>query len=506
MKMLDKLKKKLSAILDVIFYLLYVALMVIALLDIFGIFVFVKSDDWTKILVMIFGSVGLVTIFDKRKLEEGITPEIKKIVEKQDKAYKRIDEIERETNTTLDKLDSTMQIEYFPDKTQFYLYLTKLLLQLPSGAKIDVTSFEKNYDISYDIGEDRHIESFMKTWIELVQEGRLIVRQLVHVTSSQDYKELKERIENFKTNHNFTMSAMVGLPIVPFVDYMIINQEYVFMGFSNDVSSPYNFSYGLIIKGKDIALNFHNYFNIYWNNQFSFIIKDKDEIKSRNIEKIGRYVFDIDHNINLTKYNFMILELYHINECNRTILPLLENLHEFYNNPCCDILKNDIEKNISSAAELVYTMTHKYIVYEKKRASELMAKMMFNAKHQIYAVSLDIDGSEFWMDNEGERVFQANIDAITKQKVMVERIFVCTKDKQKSLEKIIREQMEAGIKIIYTEYKKGMGGTFEDFMIVDSEALLIFQENDIKISMNHTHINEYKKKYQRIREMGTTYL
>lgn len=505
MEKFKKLKKSLAFVLDVIFYVLYIVLIVITLLDVFGVFVFIESANWTKVLVMIFASVGLVTLSDKRKMGESIEPEMKKITEKQEEACEKINQIKEETNIALDKLDSTMQIEYFPDKTQFYLYLTKLLLQLPSGAKVDVTSFEKNYNVSYDRGEDRHIESFMKTWVDMVRSGHLVVRQLVHVTSTQDYRELEERIKNFKNKYNFTVSAIIGLPIVPFFDYMVVNQEYVFMGFSNDVSSPYNFSYGLVIRSKELALNFQNHFNIYWSNQFSFLIKDKDEIKLRNLKKIARYVFDIDHNVNLMKYHYMMLELYHINECNKMMMPLLENLHRFYGNCCCDILQNDIEEKISEVAEFVNMKTHQYMIFERNAASMLIAKMMFNAKHEILAVSLDIDGSEFWMNSEGETVFQANIDAITKQKVRIERIFVCTKEKRIMLDKTIREQVEAGISIIYTEYKKGMGGTYEDFMIVDNEALLIFQENNIKISINQFHIDEYNKKYKRIRNMGARY-
>ena len=72
---------------------------------------------------------------------------------------------------------------------------------------------------------------------------------------------------------------MVGLPIAPFMDYMIVNQEYVFIGFSDDMSSPCNFSWGMVIKGKEIAQRLQSHFNIYWSSQFSLLIKDKDEVK-----------------------------------------------------------------------------------------------------------------------------------------------------------------------------------------------------------------------------------
>lgn len=113
------------------------------------------------------------------------------------------------------------------------------------------------------------------------ERGSLQVRQLVHVTTPQDYKELKERVETFRENYNFAISAIVGLPIAPFLDFMVINQEYVVMGFSNDSSSPNNLSFGFVVQSKELALNFQNYFNVYWAGQFSVIVKDKDEIKKK---------------------------------------------------------------------------------------------------------------------------------------------------------------------------------------------------------------------------------
>ena len=235
---------------------------------------------------MVFGTVGLTILSDKRKMEVDIAPQIDMILTDQ----KSFSETERKVNKSLLQLekifDNETEIKYFSDKTQFYLFLTEQLLKIPSGARVDVTSFEKNFNVSYDVGEDVHIESFMKTWGDLVKNGRILVRQLVHVTSPQDYNELQDRVKLFQDNYNFTASVILGMPIVPFFDYMILNQEYIVVGMSDDISSPYNLSFGYAIKSKEIALCFQNHFNIYWSSQFSTIIKDKDEIKENNLRKI----------------------------------------------------------------------------------------------------------------------------------------------------------------------------------------------------------------------------
>ena len=40
-------------------------------------------------------------------------------------------------------------------------------------------------------------------------------------------------------------------------------------------------------------------------------------------------------------------------------------------------------------------------------------------------------------------------------------------------------------------------------MIVDNQALLIFEKNCVRVSMNRAHIEQYNKKYLKIKNMGT---
>lgn len=498
----EKIRRSIFSLLDVLFLLTYIGTIILAILDIFGVLNIVNHIQWTKIIVMVFGTVGMVILADKRKMEVDIFPRIDTILKEQ----KQFSETEASIDNRLKKfdqiLDKEIDIQYFPDKTHFYLYLTELLLKLPAGAKIDVTSFEKNYNVPYDVGEDLHIEAFMKTWTELVKNGRVLVRQLVHVTSPQDYTELEDRIKTFQSYYNFTISTIVGMPIAPFFDYIIVNQEYVVVGMSNDVSSPNNLSFGYVIRSKELALDFQNHFNIYWSSQFSTIIKNKDEIKTNNLKKIQEYVYDIEHNVSIKKYNWLMLGIYHINEHNNKILQFIENLNRFYGNVCYDVLQNDIEDKINECVEFVDKKMNSYESFGRERAAELLSKMIFNAKKNIYAVSLDIDGNEFWETDEGEKVFKSNIDVMSRNGTNIQRVFVCSKEKKEELKETIIEQIQAGIVLYYTEYKQGIGGIFEDFIIIDDEALLILDENTIKVSINHNHISTYYQKFKRIMDMG----
>ncbi len=234
--MLGKIKKGFNIFLEVVFYIAYIVTIILGILDIFDLVNLFNMEQWMKILVMLFGTIGIVVLGDKRKMEQDFIPNISEISNTQNDLFTEEQKIKESVSNIENKVSGNSEVFYFSDKTQFYLFLTDLLLKLPTNARIDVTSFEKNYNISYSVGEDVHIEAFMTAWTQAVRSGKFHVRQLVHVTSPQDYNELKDRVYSFKDNWNYTISAMVGMPIAPFSDYIILNQEYVVIGMSNDIS------------------------------------------------------------------------------------------------------------------------------------------------------------------------------------------------------------------------------------------------------------------------------
>jgi len=283
---------------------------------------------------------------------------------------------------------------------------------------------------------------------------------------------------------------------------MILNKEYVFVGLSSDISSPNNLSFGYVIKSKELAISFQNHFNIYWSNQFSITLKDKDEIKKRQLDRIKAYTYDIEHNADLKMYHQIMPGIYCINEHNSQILKILEILNQFYNSACYQMYQKAIEEQTTEYFEFINNQMQNFLEFDRGQASDLLAKMIFNAHSQILATSLDIGETTFWTDDEGEKVFQANTSVVTKRGIHIERIFVCPEDKKTELQDIIIAQKQAGIVIYYTEYKKGIGVSFEDFMIVDNESLLIFSEDKIKISINPAEVEKYNRKFKTIKQIG----
>lgn len=500
--MREKIKTFFYTLVDMLFMLSYIATIVLAILDIFGVISLWDINLWTKILVLLFGTVGITVLSDKHKLDTEVNNKISAIATTQSEQVENERQVVDSIANIGQNLSNKMEVLYFRDKTQFYLYLTQILLKLPGGSQIDVTNFEKNYNIPYDAGENIHIESFMKAWTETIKAGKVTVRHLVHITSPQDYTELLDRISTFSNNPNYTISAIIGLPSVPFEDFMILNQEYVCIGLSSDISSPNNLSFGYAIRSKELAISFQNHFNIYWSNQFSITLKDKDEIKKRQLNKIKSYTYDVEHNTDLKKFHQIMPGLYNINEHNSQILRILEILNRFYNNVCYEMYQKGIEKKTTEYFNFINNQMRNFLEFDRDQASDLLAKMIFKANSKILATSLDIGGTTFWTDDEGEKVFQANMSVVTVRNIHIERIFVCSKDKKTELQDIISAQRQVGIEIYYTEYKEGMGATFEDFMIVDDESLLVFKEDKIKISINPAEIESYCNKFKAIKQMG----
>ena len=430
-------------------------------------------------------------------------PKIDSISDGQDYLKNEIKSAGEIINRISDRVYSDIEIKYFSDKTQFYIYLTDILLKLPNGANVDVTNFEKNHDIPYDIGEDEYITTFMNTWTKSVKTCKINVRQLVHIATPQDYKELKDRVDLYKQNHNFSISAIVGLPIVPYEDIMIVNQEYVFIGLSNDASTPNNLSFGYVIRSQEIASEFRNYFNIYWSNQFSTIIKDKDNVKNKSLIDLKNSIYEIDYNADIKKYNRLALEVYHICERSPEAYKLLKNLNLLYDNPFYEIIQNDVVNEIKEHSRQISQRINNYFEFKREMAGELISKMIFNATDRICAASLDIDGIDFWVEEEGEQVFQANLAVITKKEVSIERVFICTSEKKEELDSIMQKQLQAGIELYYTEYRQRIGGEFEDFLIIDHDVLLLLCNSKIKVSISKSEIEKYYNKFAQIKKMGT---
>lgn len=495
----EKIRHYITVLVEIVFSIAYIAALVLAILDIFGIVSLFNFQQWMKILVMLFCTVGVIILSDKHNLEINISKRVAKIAGAQTNLLTAKDSIMESVANINHILEKQVGVTFFPDKTQFYLYLTEILLKLPNGARVDVTNFEKNYNVPYDVGENTHIESFMKTWTDAVRNGKVTVRQLVHITSPQDYRELIDRIDSFKENSNFAISTIIGLPIAPFVDIMILNQEYVVVGLSNDISSPNNLSFGYSIKSRELALSYESYFNIYWSNQFSVLVKDKDEVKRRNLASIKQYVYDVDHNADLKRYYRLLPGIYHINEQNKNFIEMLEVLNSLYGNACYSILDKQIERKTEEYCSFI---NEEFVEFERDKATDLISKMIFNSQDRICATSLDIGGNEFWASADGETVFQANIDAIFRKKVHIERVFICSSEKQAKMKDIIDAQVKAGISVYYTEYKKGMGAVFEDFLIVDDEALLLFSKDKIMISIKQQKVQAYLKKFEQFKKMG----
>ena len=183
-----------------------------------------------------------------------------------------------------------MVLKYHILKTsQSFIYIfSQEIINLENGAEVVVTNFEKTPNVIYDKGESKHIEAFMDTWKSKIKSGCINVKQIVHVFSEQDIDEAKKRAKFFNTSFNFSISAMVGMPINPYYDFAVVNLLLLttLLGFSRDQSAPHDLAFGIAIRDETIASEFEKVFNIYWSNHNSTIIKSKDGLNINNTAKL----------------------------------------------------------------------------------------------------------------------------------------------------------------------------------------------------------------------------
>lgn len=128
--MREKIKTFFYTLVDMLFMLSYIATIVLAILDIFGVISLWDINLWTKILVLLFGTVGITVLSDKHKLDTEVNNKISAIATTQSEQVENERQVVDSIANIGQNLSNKMEVLYFRDKTQFYLYLTQISLIL----------------------------------------------------------------------------------------------------------------------------------------------------------------------------------------------------------------------------------------------------------------------------------------------------------------------------------------------------------------------------------------
>ena len=484
-----KKKFSISRVADFVFLVFYIVLTIITILDLFGVslpVVNVITSDSTllmRFIILVFSSIGIVVLSDKR--------------ESQKKIQQPIERIEK----TIISPRSNTGIRLFTNKDEFYLYFTQLLRELNSGSEILLTAFEKNQNVNYYTGENKHIEAFMDDWKAKVTSNAINVRHILHICTKKEYAELEERLDQFKNCFNYSAGVMIGFPIRPFIEFAIVNKELVMLGFANDKTAPYEEAFTVVIKDSELASNLEKFFNIYWNTD-CLIVKSRDGINRDNLTTIDMLTCDDMPSLNPIDINCQSLKAYSITKQFDSFSSLLNDLYLLLPetlavpracaNAKIEKAKTDIHKIITDSVKVKPSNVYK-----------TMTHILHNAHSRIMATSIEIGNNTFWTSDVGEEIFDLNIKSISEKGVKVNRVFITTSDQREATDLIVNKQISAGVTTSVVEITKERKEDYKDFVIVDNCIVMeVFESGEARLYVGKEMIEKYIKNFTVYSQQG----
>lgn len=339
---MEKIRQVTANIVDTLFYIVYVLLVIVTILDLFGVNIpFVESyagdaNALLKFLLLVFATIGIIVLNDKRSLQKQVLNPIK------------------EMNELLNMGGvSDTRLFYFKNKKEDYAFFSKKLRELSAGAEVLVTSFDKSDNHDYYKGEDKHTEAMMDDFNNMILQGNIMVRQMVHVSTKKEYNEVVERINRYKNCPKYYLSALSGIPIRPYIDLIVINQETVILDFPNDKSAPYNGTFSVAIVDRDIATQFEKYFDIYWNNDCR-VIKGIGGVNEQNLKLLED--LSLDKLIDVPEYidcRELLLKLLVVGADKEEIIDIVKLMFEMSKGNFSEKKKQRLQNKIDSLKQAV---------------------------------------------------------------------------------------------------------------------------------------------------------
>lgn len=485
---MKKAKNIFNNIVDCIFYFVYIVLLLISILDLLGVTIpFIDkyindSNQLQKFILLVFACVGIIVLNDKRTLEKRV-----------------VDPIEDINENIRRGLLSNNNIFYFVNKKENYNFFAREIRGLPDGAEVLVTSFDKNQSTNYYKGEDKHTEALMDDYTRMIQSGNIRVKQMVHVCTKKEYIEVQDRIKLYGNCNNYALSAMVGLPIRPYIDFVIINKEIVMLSFSNDKTAPYNEAFSFAIRNAEIASQFERYFDIYWNNDCR-VIKGNDGINQNNLLWLEELALDEIVDVpEYTEYKALLLKLIiclkefgnlkniitklHILTCQKSYFKQREKAKMSVDNLCSYIRKEIMEGAINvtwSESRAIFTDVSTYV------------------KRKILSVMV-IKANSYWEADNRVEEFENELMKMGDD-IQREQILVLSSEDLAKNKKLLQEEKKAGVQLNVIIDEDIQNNKYKDFIIVDDDMIINLLDNDMAESIiEDKKIKEYNSYFVNIK-------
>ncbi|MBI5804793.1 hypothetical protein HZA73_01965 [candidate division TA06 bacterium] len=491
-----------NRIIDKVYAFIVIALLcvliIITLLDLTG---FINDQSLFSIPKIIFNNISKIQLLLLCLIGISFILERSVYLNKLPAILKNINFNLHEVNK---KIDNQIDVMFFPTRRQSYEFLLDEVSQLPSDSNIYITHFEKLKNFGYEDGEEPKEQEFMAEWIRRVQKGNFTIQQIVHISSRADLKELKDRLKRFENQPAYSFSAIWGPPILPFIDLFIVENKWVHISLSNDISSAQTKTFAVAIKDSTVVRNFILCYQAILHNALT--IKNRSNIDANNLDVINTIIQTID----TTDIDLKRLFNNQMSPTGKVITDSIENVLSRLDlkNPRLVSLFNDLLYDRFTKALSCYLDIDEYHSYETLKSLLLLAKK------RIRAVSISFANEKFWDTGFGTELLDINRKVIKENKVDIERIFIINNKEQNHMHNIIQNQINNGVNA-YVIDKNNIADVC-DFIIIDDCVVYHLLESTrkmligrSKISISPKEVSKYKNIYAKYRTQsvnGQAYL
>jgi len=421
------------------------------------------------------------------------------------------------TNKRLDLLmDKTESLEtrlvnqisaatVFPNREQCYIHLRHRVASLPPQSELYVTHFEKNRSAPFDEGEREAERDFMEIWQKMIEDDRISVRQIVHVSSKFDLDETRSRLDRFKSCINFELCVMVGSFVQPYQDVFIAPGHWVLLALPSDPNNPYAQRINVFIESPKIADSFATAFMANWGSTDCYAIKTGAIIRSTYLAELQSKLPSTEREHLISAFKTIPGEIADLGTVSNSVAQCISLLHSLARRFRVSSYSDHLNDLVHSIIGIIGTDEKKPIELAGPKGSTALIEIVRSATRSIDAVSVDLTSSSFWNTEFGRDYLASNKEAANVRNIPVRRVFVLSADDNSHTTGAINEHESFAECRLVTD---DIAGEVMDFIIVDSEVLYTITEQHngqierCQISISTLDLNDRIADFQKLWNVG----
>lgn len=378
----------------------------------------------------------------------------------------------------------------------------------PNDSLVCVTHFEKYRSIAYNSGETLYEKRLMDLWDSKIKNCEIQVRQIVHIATKTDMIEVEKRVDAYKNYQNFQLNVIIGAPVLPYLDMLVIRNHWGSIALSSDSNEPFIENYAISIKNMEIINELERSFNILWT-KCSIPIKNKQGIDEKSLNFIKNLIPDdsrFNYLLNDSNIHTLLIAKYPLLDRLLSFLP--QHLSKSQELSIGNLFTDRIENIINSVENNLNDLFEEELILDKAESMECLKNIFINSNSTINAVSWSEDQAEFWENPYGKLILKLNKDAVENRNVKITRIFILTQDQRKNdkVKRIIKNQEDIGISVLIASEELLPKELINDFLILDNELLFHLKLNNettfidqCGLSVNTKSVREMMQSFNQLR-------